>query len=98
MTLALESHLSPHAGMRPLPRRTALAALAVILAIAGVLRLPALDELPPGLHQDEAVNAWNAYCLLKTGQDQFGVHWPIFYMRALGGNRSVLYTYLIIPF
>lgn len=81
-----------------LRRHTAGVVLAIILAIGGLLRLPALDELPPGLHQDEAVNAWNAQCLLKTGQDQFGVRWPIFYMRELGGNRSVLYTYVVVAF
>lgn len=50
------------------------------------------------MNQDEAANAWNAYCLLKTGQDQFGVTWPVFYMRALGENRSTLFAYLMIPF
>jgi 4-amino-4-deoxy-L-arabinose transferase-like glycosyltransferase len=50
------------------------------------------------LNQDEAVNAWNAYCLLKTGTDQTGVSWPIFYTRGLGGNSSTLYIYFMIPF
>ncbi len=50
------------------------------------------------MHQDEAINAWNAYCLLKTGTDQFGVPWPTFYFREFGGNRSTLFLYLLLPF
>jgi 4-amino-4-deoxy-L-arabinose transferase-like glycosyltransferase len=72
--------------------------LLVVLLGAGLLRLAALDEVPPGLHQDEAVNAWNAYCLLHTGRDQAGVSWPIFYTRALGENRSTLFMYTLLPF
>ncbi len=72
--------------------------LAGIVLVAAALRVVALDCYPPGLHSDEAVNGWNAYCLLKTGQDQFGVPWPIYYLRALGENRSTLFCYLLLPF
>jgi 4-amino-4-deoxy-L-arabinose transferase-like glycosyltransferase len=72
--------------------------LIAVLLIAGVLRVPDLTHSPPGLNQDEAANAWNAYCLLKTGRDQFGVRWPIFCMRALGGYRSTLFAYFMLPF
>jgi 4-amino-4-deoxy-L-arabinose transferase-like glycosyltransferase len=72
--------------------------LLVTLGVAAALRLPGLDQAPPGLHQDEAVNAWNAWCLLHTGKDQFGVSWPVFCMRAIGDFRSTLYTYSQIPF
>lgn len=66
--------------------------------LAGFLRLYNLGKSPPGLNQDEATNAWNAYCLLKTGTDQTGVSWPVFYMRCLGGNSSTLFIYFMIPF
>lgn len=66
--------------------------------VAAVLRLAALGYAPPGLNQDEASNAWNAYCLLKTGTDQAGVSWPLFYTRCLGENRTTLFIYLLIPF
>jgi 4-amino-4-deoxy-L-arabinose transferase-like glycosyltransferase len=78
--------------------RYAAAALLVVLLLTAALRLYKLGQSPPGLNQDEAVNAWNAYCLLKTGTDQHGVSWPIFYMRAFGGNNSPLYIYTLIPF
>ncbi len=83
----------------PTPRSTAaLLILAGILILAGLLRIPGLTQAPPGLNQDEASTAWNAWCLLKTGQDQVGVRWPIFYVHALGENRTTLYMYLTIPF
>lgn len=81
-----------------LSRRAAAIALVIVLLVAGLLRLPYLGSAPPGLNQDEAANAWNAYCLLKTGRDQVGTPWPIFYLRALGENRSTLFVYVLLPF
>ncbi len=76
-----------------------LTGLILALVLGGVLRLAAFGEAPPGLNQDEAVEAWNAACILKTGQDQVGRSWPILYSRCLGEeNRSTLYMYLLIPF
>ncbi|MEQ8225091.1 MAG: glycosyltransferase family 39 protein [Candidatus Eremiobacterota bacterium] len=72
--------------------------LIVILIIASILRLSALSSCPPGLAQDEGCNAWNAYCLAKTGHDQFGVSWPIVYCRGLGGNYTTLFIYMLLPF
>ena len=72
--------------------------LVAILVAAAALRLAARQTAPPGLNQDEAANAWNARCLLKTGTDQVGESWPLFYMRALGGNYTTLNIYLLIPF
>lgn len=70
--------------------------LAGILLLAAILRLAALPHSPPGLNQDEAANAWNAWCLLHTGRDQAGESWPIFYFRALGENRSALHLYPLL--
>ena len=72
--------------------------LIVILLLAASLRLFHLKQTPPGLNQDEAISAWPAYCLLKTGKDNVGQSWPIYYMRGLGGNNPTLFTYLTIPF
>ena len=72
--------------------------LVLILILAGFLRFIYFGESPPGINQDEAVDAWNAYCLLKTGKDQVGASWPIFYMRGIGSSWSTLYIYLLIPF
>ncbi len=80
------------------PRCLTVLILSFILLTAAFIRLVNLGISPPGLNQDEAANAWNAYCLLKTGKDQTGQSWPIFYMHALGGNRTPLYIYLLLPF
>ena len=72
--------------------------LLLILLLAAILRLVKLDEIPPGLHVDEAANAWNAYTLLKTGKDQHGVSWPIFFTRVFGDNRTTTYMYAALPF
>lgn len=69
-----------------------------ILLLAAFLRMVNPGQSPPGLNQDEAANAWNAYCLLKTGKDQAGVSWPIFYMHCLGANRTPLGIYVLLPF
>ncbi|MBK8915605.1 MAG: hypothetical protein IPM64_13605 [Phycisphaerales bacterium] len=68
-----------------------------ILLLAAALRLLPPGSAPPGIHQDEAANAWNAWCILHTGMDQAGAQWPIFYTRALGENRSTLFVYWMMP-
>jgi 4-amino-4-deoxy-L-arabinose transferase-like glycosyltransferase len=78
--------------------RYVLALLVIIILLALFLRVYRLGQSPPGLSQDEAVNAWNAWCLLKTGTDQHGVSWPLFYMRAFGGNNSPFFIYAMLPF
>lgn len=51
---------------------------------------------PPGFTADEAVFGYNAYSLLLTGKDEFGVSWPIA-LRAFGDWRPALYSYLAMP-
>ncbi len=82
----------------PLPGRHVTALLLTILLVAAALRIPLLATAPPGLNQDEAINAWDAYCLLKTGTDSNGVSWPIFYARGFGSNRTTLFIYFLLPF
>jgi 4-amino-4-deoxy-L-arabinose transferase-like glycosyltransferase len=72
--------------------------LLLILLLAAFLRLFKLGQSPPGLYQDEAAGAWNAYCLLKTGKDQVGASWPIYYMHGLGGKPTTLHVYALLPF
>jgi 4-amino-4-deoxy-L-arabinose transferase-like glycosyltransferase len=72
--------------------------LGAILLLAAVLRLGWPDRSLPGLQIDEASNAWNAYCLLKTGHDEHGQAWPIFHTAAFDDYRSPLYLYLLMPF
>ena len=79
------------------PRLTTLILCAIVFW-AAALRLWDCDSSPRGLQIDEASNAWNAWCLLKTGQDEWGQRWPVFYTRAFDDYRSPLYLYLLLPF
>ncbi len=73
-------------------------ALAAITLVAAFLRLFHFGSSPPGLNQDEAINAWNAFCMLRTGHDMVGARWPIFYAHAIGDNRTTLLFYAMLPF
>jgi hypothetical protein len=73
-------------------------ALVAIVLVAAALRLYGLDRVPPEMNQDEATNAWDAWCLLHTGADRYGQPWPVFYTRGFGDNRTALFLYLMIPF
>src|SRR5437868_14692681 len=85
-------------GDRDISRRNAIGILIAITVVAAILRLGWPNSSPPGLQVDEASNAWNAWCLLKTVHDEHG-DWPSpFYARALGDYRSSLYLYFLIPF
>jgi 4-amino-4-deoxy-L-arabinose transferase-like glycosyltransferase len=72
--------------------------LAVIVVWAAAVRLYRCESALTGLHVDEAANVWNAWCLLKTGQDEWGKRWPVFYTRAIDDYRSPLFLYALLPF
>ena len=71
--------------------------LIVILLLAAVLRLFALDKYPVGLNADEAALGYNAYSLLLTGKDEHGISWPLVF-RSFDDYKPPLYVYLTIPF
>lgn len=64
-----------------------------ILVVASFLRLYRLDKLPPSLEWDEVATGFDAYSILKTGQDQFGNFLPLTF-RSLDDYKPPLYTYL----
>lgn len=61
------------------------------------LRLGDLERVPPPLNVDEAVNAYDAYSLLKTGRDQWGRPWPVT-LRAFNDYRRPATIYSAMPF
>lgn len=63
--------------------------LAALLAVSALLRLPALDNAPPGFQFDETYNAWDALWVIEGAR-------PIFLPTNAG--REVLYTYWQAPF
>jgi 4-amino-4-deoxy-L-arabinose transferase-like glycosyltransferase len=66
------------------------------LAVGIALRCVLFPHLPPGLNQDEAAAAYEAYSLLWTGKDRWGNAFPI-YFPGWGSGQNVLYSYLSIP-
>ena len=96
--VGIEDLATTASGLGPVSRRTMLAALALLVGVAVVLRVAYPGTSPPGLHVDEAYNIWNAHTLARTGQDQYGVRWPVFSTGGFGENRSALFLYLLAPF
>ncbi len=74
-----------------------LIAAALLLVLAAALRFYALAEIPPGLHQDEAATGYAAWALLNYGIDRHGFSWPVLFVDT-GSGKSVLYSYLVMPF
>lgn len=65
----------------------------IILALGIFLRFYRLDQIPPGLNHDEAINTYNAYSLLKSGKDHYGQSLPLAF-RSFGSYSLPIYTYL----
>jgi len=70
--------------------------LFLILILAFFLRVVNLEKAPAGFFCDEASIGYNAYLLLKTGKDEYGASWPIFF-RAFGEYKNPIAVYLMIP-
>jgi len=70
--------------------------LIAVLALAAVLRLWNLPNVPPHLTQDEASLGYNAYSILKTGRDEFGQPFPVIF-KSFGDYKPGLYVYLTVP-
>lgn len=53
--------------------------LLALLALAAVLRLWGLDQVPRGFYFDESAAVVEARCLRETGRDLHGERWPFFF-------------------
>ena len=69
----------------------------VILIIGLFLRLYRLSDAPSRPTIDEMSIGYNAYSLLQSGKDEWGVKWPLIF-RAFGDYKLPLYIYGTIPF
>jgi len=67
--------------------------LLVIVIIGFVLRFYRLSDFPPSLNWDEISHGYNAYSILKTGADEWGVRFPLIF-RAFGDYKLPAYIYL----
>mgnify|MGYP001561255836 CR=1 FL=1 len=65
-----------------------------------MLRIVWLTKYPSGFTPDEAAFGYNAYSILQTGKDEWGISWwQLFFtnMRSFGDYKLPLYTFLTIP-
>src|SRR5262249_22642400 len=69
------------------------AALLVIVALAALLRIYDLRDLPPGFFCDEAGNGYNAYSLLETGRDENGELLPLYIWSFGVAYKNPVYIY-----
>jgi len=70
----------------------------LILLVGIFFRLYQLNNNPVSLNWDEISHGYNAYSVLETGKDQWGIPLPIFNFRAYGDYPTTLNMYLTIPF
>lgn len=68
-----------------------------IILFALVLRWYHFDTIPEGFHSDEAAYGYNAYSLLLTGKDEYGVV-PLISFQSFDDYKGAFYIYLTIPF
>lgn len=65
----------------------------VIIVIASILRFTNISLMPPSLNWDEVSHGYNAYSILVTGKDEWGVSYPTIF-RAYGDYKLPAYIYL----
>lgn len=70
--------------------------LLLIIALAFLLRIVGIGSHPAGFTQDEAGLGYEAYSILKTGKDSWGLPFPLT-LRSFGDFKLPLYSYLAIP-
>lgn len=71
--------------------------ISIIMIITFITRLSKLDLIPLGLYGDEASIGYNAFSISKTGMDEHGELFPI-YFRAFGEykNPAIIYFAAIL--
>jgi 4-amino-4-deoxy-L-arabinose transferase-like glycosyltransferase len=67
--------------------------LCLIVLLGTFLRFYQVDKFPPGLYVDEASIGYNAYTILHTGKDEYGVPYPLFF-KSFGDYKQPVYIYM----
>ncbi|MGI5828189.1 MAG: ArnT family glycosyltransferase [Patescibacteria group bacterium] len=71
--------------------------IVIIFILITIIRLNGITKSPPGFYKDEAGIAYNGYSILKTGKDEFGVAWPLFF-RNFDDWKEPIFIYSQLPF
>jgi len=70
--------------------------LFLILAVAFLLRAYRITQIPPSLNWDEVSIGYNAYSVLITGKDEWGVRFPL-HFQSYGEYKLPVQIYASIP-
>ena len=70
--------------------------LVFVLLLAAGLRLYKLDTHPVSAYGDEISFAWNAWSVLKTGADEYGIRLPLQF-KAFDDYKAPIPVYLLVP-
>lgn len=70
--------------------------VAAILLLAFVLRFYRAEEIPPSLNWDEVSIGYNAYSILKTDKDEWGISFPL-HFKSYGEYKLPAQIYFSIP-
>src|SRR3954452_10702169 len=68
--------------------------LVAVVIIAGILYSAGISGNSPGFYIDESSIAYNAHTIAETGEDEDGVHFPL-YFRGFGEYKNPVYIYLL---
>ncbi|OHB34779.1 MAG: hypothetical protein A2Y08_03100 [Planctomycetes bacterium GWA2_40_7] len=69
----------------------------VIIVLGAILRFAFITQFPVSLNWDEVSHGYNAFSILKTGQDEWGTRLPLIF-RAFGDYKLPVYIYAtVIP-
>lgn len=79
---------------QPAARARRYASAAAVCVLAFVLYAWGVPENPPGFYIDESSIAYNALTVSRTGSDEHGEAWPL-YFRAFGDYKNPTYVYLL---
>src|SRR3989344_4794424 len=72
------------------------AVLFLIVILSFFLRFYMVAEIPPALNWDEMSIGYNAYSILKSGKDEWGVSFPI-HFKSYGEYKLPVQVYASIP-
>lgn len=70
--------------------------IVLVLLLGLFIRFYQINQLPPSLNWDEVSHGYNAYSILKTGKDEWGISFPTIF-RCFGDFKLPLYIYLTAP-
>ena len=71
-----------------------IAVLSAVAIAVTALCFVRITTNPPGFYIDESSIAYNAYTIARTGSDENGVRWPL-YFRAFGDYKNPVYIYVL---